>query len=218
LGVITLMALESSIFPIPSELVIPPAAVICLRDRMPREMAILLVLLVILAGVAGSFLGASITYWVSRILGRPLVLKYGKYLLITEKKLRGADRWMIKYGSSGIFIARLLPVVRHLISIPAGIIGMRYYTFSLMTLLGSFLWCTVLALFGIMMRHEMWAIIAQQGHFTSAIEQQIFQHALNNLTLAMLGLVGIAMGGYWWFTHHQKTAIAQTKGTDERHA
>ncbi len=204
LGVVALMTLESSIFPVPSEMVIPPAVVVSLLQHPSRAMAILQVVLVILAGTLGSCVGASITYWGSRLLGRPLVVKYGKYFFITEKKLQKADQWMVRYGASGIFIARLLPVVRHIISIPAGIIGMRFSTFSLMTLLGSFLWCTILALFGLMMRTDMQNLIRLGGHFASPAEQQVVQHALHNLTFGILVLVSIAMTCQWWLAHRYK--------------
>jgi membrane protein DedA with SNARE-associated domain len=208
LGVVALMALESSIFPVPSEMVIPPAAVVCLLDHSPRAVAIMQVALVIFAGTIGSFIGASVTYLVSRVLGRPLVLKYGKYIFVSEKKLQKADHWMLKYGAFGILIARMLPVVRHFISIPAGIVGMRFSTFCSMTLLGSFLWCSVLATFGLLMRKDMLAIIAHGGKFASSLEQQAVQHALHNLTLGLLGLVSVAMVCYWLLARHHEPLIS----------
>ncbi|HEY3376448.1 MAG TPA: DedA family protein [Armatimonadota bacterium] len=193
IGVVILMAMESSVFPVPSEMVVPPAAVVYLHDAH-RDAAMLNVLAVVIAGTVGSFLGSAITYWVSRWLGRPLVVKYGKYFFISERKLQHADAWMVRYGASGIFLARLLPVVRHLISIPAGIIGMRFRTFATMTVLGSFLWCSVLAVFGLIMRKDMEALIAAQvGGATSLVAQQGVERAFSNLTLATLGLVAGAM-------------------------
>ncbi len=140
-GIIILMAMESSIFPVPSEIVIPPAAYWASQGKMNFW-------LVILAGTVGSWLGATITYLVSLWLGRPLLVKYGKYFLLSEEKLLRAERWLERYEAGGIFFARLLPVIRHLISIPAGIMRMGLGVFSLMTLVGSFLWCTVFAYFG----------------------------------------------------------------------
>ncbi|MEI6790094.1 MAG: DedA family protein [Myxococcaceae bacterium] len=133
LGVVILMAMESSIFPVPSEIVIPPAAFWAAQGKMNFWC-------VILAGSFGSWLGASITYWVARWLGRPF--------LIGSDKLAMAERWLVRYEASGIFFARLLPVVRHLISIPAGIIRMNFAMFSLMTIIGSTIWCLFLAWFG----------------------------------------------------------------------
>lgn len=140
-GIILLMAMESSIFPVPSEIVIPPAAFLAAQGKFNLWG-------VLAAGTAGSWLGASITYWVSFWLGRLLVLKWGRFFLVTESKLKGTELWLRRYAAAGIFFARLLPVVRHLISIPAGIVRMSFAKFSAMTLLGSALWCGVLAWFG----------------------------------------------------------------------
>ncbi|HET6465827.1 MAG TPA: DedA family protein, partial [Nitrospiria bacterium] len=101
-----------------------------------------------LAGTVGSYLGAAVMYWTSRWIGRPLVLRYGKYFFIPESKLLRAERWLSRYEAGGIFFARLLPVVRHLIGVPAGIVRMDFKTYSLMTITGSAVWCSVLAWFG----------------------------------------------------------------------
>jgi len=141
LGIILLMAMESSIFPVPSELVIPPAAYWAAQGRYTLWG-------VVLAGTVGSYLGAAATYWAARAIGRPLVLRYGGWLLVTEAKLLHAERWLQRYEAGGIFFARLIPVVRHLIGIPAGIVRMNFRIYSVMTLIGSALWCAVLAWFG----------------------------------------------------------------------
>ncbi len=143
LGVILLMAMESSIFPVPSEVVIPPAAFLAMQPGSGMTL-----LGVVLAGTFGSWLGAAITYWISRGVGRVIIVKFGSYFMISEKKLEMAEHWVHRYESGGIFFARLLPVVRHLISIPAGIIRMGFGVFSLMTIIGSAIWCCVLAWFG----------------------------------------------------------------------
>lgn len=141
LGVVLLMAMESSIFPVPSEVVMPPAAFLAAQGRMNFW-------LVILAGTFGSWLGAAVTYWVSRWLGHAVIKKWGRYFLINEEKLKRAEHFMERYEAGGIFFARLLPVVRHLISIPAGILDMRFGIFSVMTLAGSALWCSILSWYG----------------------------------------------------------------------
>ena len=102
----------------------------------------------ILAGTFGSWLGSAITYAVSRWLGRPFVLKFGKYFFISPEKLERAEVFMQRYEAGGIFFARLLPVVRHLISIPAGIVRMPFGKFSAMTIIGSFIWCAILSWYG----------------------------------------------------------------------
>lgn len=140
-GVFLLMAIESTVFPLPSEVVIPPAAYWAAHGRLNFWG-------VVAAGALGSWFGASVSYAVARWLGRPLILRYGKYVFVPEKKWLLAERWIQHYSAAGIFFARLLPVVRHLVSLPAGAARMRFSVFSLMTLLGSFFWCTVLAWFG----------------------------------------------------------------------
>lgn len=141
LGIVLLMAMESSIFPVPSEVVIPPAAYWAAQGRYSFWG-------VVLAGTVGSYLGAAVTYWVARWLGRPLVVRYGQYFFVPEAKLLRAERWLARYEAGGVFFARLLPVVRHLIGIPAGIIRMNFKAYSLMTVIGSAVWCWVLAWFG----------------------------------------------------------------------
>jgi len=140
-GIIVLMAMESSIFPVPSEIVIPPAAFLAAQGKLSFTG-------VVLAGTFGSYLGSAITYWASRLIGRPLIVKYGRFALLTPKKLERAEDWLARYEAGGIFFARLLPVVRHLISIPAGIVRMNFGLFSLMTITGSAIWCYILAYLG----------------------------------------------------------------------
>jgi membrane protein DedA with SNARE-associated domain len=140
-GIIVLMAMESSIFPVPSEIVIPPAAFLAAQGKLSFTG-------VVLAGVLGSYLGSAITYWASRLIGRPLIVKYGRFVLVTPKKLEQAEQWLARYEAGGVFFARLLPVVRHLISIPAGIVRMNFGLFSFVTIAGSALWCWILAYLG----------------------------------------------------------------------
>ncbi|MDQ6859583.1 MAG: DedA family protein [Verrucomicrobiota bacterium] len=140
-GILILMAMESSIFPVPSEVVIPPAAFLAAQGHLDFT-------LVIVAGTAGSYIGAAITYWVSRAVGRPLMMRYGRYFLLGPEKLERAEVWLARYEAGGVFFARLLPVIRHLISIPAGIMRMNFGVFSAVTLIGSALWCYILGYLG----------------------------------------------------------------------
>jgi len=137
-----LMALESTLVPIPSEVIIPPAAYIAHTQGQFSLIG------VILAGTAGSWLGAAIMYWGSRWLGRPLVLRVGPYVGLPAAKIRMAEAWSSHYGLPGVFFSRLLPVIRHLIGIPAGILRMDFRWYSATTLLGSLVWTTVLAWLG----------------------------------------------------------------------
>ena len=140
-GIVVLMAMESSIFPVPSEIVIPPAAFLAAQGKLSFGG-------VVLAGTLGSYLGSAITYWASRLIGRPLIVKYGRFVLLSPKKLEQAEHWLVRYEAGGVFFARLLPVIRHLISIPAGIVRMNFGLFSFVTLAGSALWCWILAYLG----------------------------------------------------------------------
>src|SRR5438128_5520389 len=115
-GIALLMAIESSILPLPSELVIPPAA------HLAHTKGNLSIAGIVLAGTIGSWLGATVMYWAARLAGRPLLARYGRYVRLTSEKIAGAERWSAHYGWMGIFISRLLPVVRHLIGIPAGVV------------------------------------------------------------------------------------------------
>ena len=141
-GVVLLMAMESSIFPVPSELVIPPAAILAAQGGSMTTLG------VIVAGIFGSWLGSAITYWTALLVGRPVVMRFGKFFLMPPEKVERAERFTHRYQSGGIFFARLLPVIRHLISIPAGIIRMGFLKFSALTVVGSAIWCWVLAVLG----------------------------------------------------------------------
>jgi len=151
LGIFILMGLESMITPVPSELVMPFAGFLVSTGQLDLW-------LVVLAGAFGSLLGSLISYYAGMLLGRPLILKYGKFLLLNEKHLAITEQWFGKYGSKAIFIGRLIPVVRHLISIPAGLSRMNLLKFSAFTFAGAFLWCTILVYAGIVLK-ENWQII-----------------------------------------------------------
>lgn len=140
-GIFLLMAMESSIIPVPSELVMPPAGYLAYQGKMSMAVAIL-------CGTVGSLAGAYANYYASHYLGRPLILKYGKYVLIPPEKFERVETFFLKHGEISTFIGRLLPVVRHLISIPAGLAGMNHLKFSLYTLAGAGIWCTILTWIG----------------------------------------------------------------------
>ena len=102
----------------------------------------------VVAAALGSWAGAALSYGVARAVGRPLILRYGAYVLVPEAKWLLAERWIQRYALGGVFFARLLPVLRHLVSLPAGVARMPFRRFSLVTLAGSFIWSWVLAYFG----------------------------------------------------------------------
>lgn len=140
-GIFFLMAMESSLFPIPSELVMPPAGYLAHQGLMNPWIAIF-------AGTTGSLAGAYANYYFARHVGRPLILKYGKYFLVPQEKFQRVETFFLRHGEISTFIGRLLPVIRHLISIPAGLSGMNHARFSAYTLLGAFLWCSILTWIG----------------------------------------------------------------------
>ena len=140
-GIFLLMAMESSVIPLPSELVMPPAGYWAAEGKMN-------IIIAILCGTAGSLVGAYVNYFAARYLGRPLLLKYGKYVWITKEKFAKVETFFHKHGEISTFIGRVLPVGRPLRSLPAGLAGMHHWKFALYTLLGTGLWCTVLAMIG----------------------------------------------------------------------
>jgi membrane protein DedA with SNARE-associated domain len=143
LGVVILMALESCCIPLPSEIVMPLAGYFAFlypeRFNLPS---------VAIAGAVGCLIGSTVAYAIGASGGRPLLLKYGKYILISKADSDRADRWFAKYGAPVAFFSRLLPVIRTYISLPAGITRMSFWQFSLFTLLGSLPWTFLLALIG----------------------------------------------------------------------
>jgi membrane protein DedA with SNARE-associated domain len=182
LGIIGLMAMESSIFPVPSEIVIPPAAFLAARGDLSFTG-------VILAGTLGSYLGSAITYWVARVVGRPVIQRFGKFFFVTSDKLERAEVWLERYEAGGVFFARLLPVIRHLISIPAGIVRMNFWMFSVVTIVGSALWCAVLAYLGDKAYHAQPDLISNPEGLVHLIKSQSHWIVLFVVVLAILYLL-----------------------------
>jgi membrane protein DedA with SNARE-associated domain len=187
-GVIVLMAMESSILPVPSELVVPAAAYWATQGRMTLPG-------VVLAGTVGSYVGSMIMYAVSRWLGRPLVLRYGKWVHITPEKLERAERFLFRYERGGVFFARLLPVVRHLIGIPAGIVRMPPVSYSVMTILGSAAWCAVLAWFGQHVLGENPHLIDDPEAMVQALKSKSLSIAIGVAVLVVLYVAVVRMTG-----------------------
>jgi membrane protein DedA with SNARE-associated domain len=146
-GIFLLMAMESSVFPVPSELVMPPAGYLAQQGKMNIWVAIFW-------GTSGSLAGAYANYFAARWLGRPLLLKYGRYVWITEEKFGRVEGFFLRHGEISTFIGRLLPVVRHLISLPAGLAGMNHAKFTFYTLLGAGIWVTILTWIGYFIGQE----------------------------------------------------------------
>jgi membrane protein DedA with SNARE-associated domain len=192
LGIFLLMALESSIVPIPSEIIMPPAAYWAAQGRMDFW-------LVVVMGAAGSLFGSLVCYGVSRAVGAPIVNRYGKFVLMPQDKIAAAESWVREYGVSGIFFSRLLPVVRHLISIPAGLLRMSVGAFSAATTAGAFLWCLILAWFG----RE---VIGDEPKLLDSPEQLML--ALKHKThFIVLGIVALA-AAYAVMAHFRRRSAA----------
>lgn len=177
--IVLLMAIESSFIPLPSEVVIAPAA------HLAYTKGVMSLPGIVIAGALGSWIGATIMYWASRWAGRPLVLRYGKYCFIPPAKVEQAERWAARFGSFGIFVSRMLPVVRHLIGIPAGIVRMDYLKFSIYTIVGAAIWCAVLCWIGI-----------QAGQ-----DEALMRGEMKQLTLWAVGAVAVLGGIYYLFVH-----------------
>jgi membrane protein DedA with SNARE-associated domain len=145
-SIIILMTLESSIFPVPSELVVPPAAYLASSGQLN-------IFLVIACSVLGSLMGALFNYFLAFFLGRPILYKFvnskiGKIFLLSEKRLQKAEEYFKKNGEISTFIGRLIPGVRHLISLPAGLAKMKIKNFLFFTFIGSLIWTSILAILG----------------------------------------------------------------------
>ncbi len=140
-GIVIMMFLESSFFPFPSEVVIPPAGYLAARGDMSLP-------LVILSGIAGSIFGALFNYLLAATWGRSFFMKYGRYVLISEKSLNRADQFFADHGHISTFVGRLLPGIRQYVSLPAGIARMNLPLFTLFTGLGAGIWVVILALVG----------------------------------------------------------------------
>jgi len=145
LGIFIGMTIESSFFPFPNEIILIPAGALVAKGQMNF-------FLVFLAGLSGSLAGAWITYALAFFLGRKtvdfLIDKYGKFLFLTKVRLRSADNYFKKYGEITIFIGRLIFIIRHLISLPAGFAKMNFWKFTLYTALGAGIWTVVLICVG----------------------------------------------------------------------
>jgi len=161
-GVLLAMALESACIPLPSEIVMPLAGYMVYKGLTTLTGPFNLVGVTI-AGTLGGVLGSAVAYWIGASGGRELLLRYGKYILISQRDSDRADRWFARYGSPVAFFSRLLPVIRTYISLPAGIARMNFGKFLLYTLLGSLPWTLALAYLGVVFGPTFDATIARMS-------------------------------------------------------
>jgi membrane protein DedA with SNARE-associated domain len=198
-GIIVLMAIESSIIPLPSELVMPPAGYLAAKGEMNFVVAVA-------CGVLGSILGALANYGVAHWLGRAFVRKLGRYVLVSERSLDRSERFFAQHGEISTFIARMLPVVRHLISLPAGIARMPLPRFVLFTGLGAAVWCTILTGIG-------WFIGKKEDLLLSALDDEARHYAGRAIMVLVPVLVLVAIVYVRW--HRRRAARAQGGGEDD---
>lgn len=173
-----LMTVESSFIPFPSEIVIPPAAYIASKDDSELN-----IYLVVLFGTLGALLGAYINYILAIWLGRPILYrladgKLGKLFMLSSIKIKKAEEYFLKNGNISTFIGRLIPGIRQLISIPAGLARMNIWSFSLYTALGALIWNSILALIGYL-THGQAELIDK------------YSHEIGYLFLAVIALISI---------------------------
>jgi len=178
-GVGLLMAIESANIPLPSEVIMPFSGFLVAQGSLNLW-------LVGLAGAVGCVVGSVFSYWLGKIGGRPLIEKYGKYILISHHDLDLADRWFKNKGEMTVFVGRLLPVIRTFISFPAGIAEMNFPRFVIYSFLGSLPWSLFLAYIGLKMG-ENWEAI--RGYF-------------HGFDWVILGL--IVIGIIWYVQRHIK--------------
>jgi membrane protein DedA with SNARE-associated domain len=162
LGLALAMGIESACIPLPSELVLPLAGWMV-------SLGIFSFWPAVLTATIGGTLGSILAYWVGALGGRPLLLRYGRYVLISQHEIEIAERWFARYGEATAFFSRLLPVVRTFISLPAGISRMSFPRFVLYTFLGSLPWSAVLVYVGVLLQSNWETVRAVLAPFDYVI-------------------------------------------------
>ena len=183
LGIFVLMTLESMVFPIPSELVMPFAGFLIFSGHFDP-------LTVMVASSLGSVAGSLLSYGMGR-LGEPVVLRYGRYLLLNVHHLEWTKKFFNRHGGKTIFLSRFIPVVRHLISIPAGLAQMSLVPFLVYTVAGATLWNGFLTYLGVRLKENWWII-------------QRYTHILDYFIVA--GLVAVVAYFFWKLKHSREAA------------
>ena len=191
-GVVLLMAMESSVLPVPSEIVVPPAAILAAHPGASMSCWG-----VVAAGTLGSYLGSCAMYALALWVGRPFILRFGKWFFMPAHKVAKAELFMQRYSAPGIFFSRFLPVVRHLISIPAGLAHVNFLTFSIATIFGSAIWCAVLAWFGDKIGREHPHILGSPENLMHAVKDE------TGLIVAGVLLLAALYGLMRWLTREK---------------
>lgn len=187
-GAAFMMALESMIAPVPSEAVMPFVGFLVADGKWNLHTAII-------ATSLGSIIGSWLSYLMGYYGGKPLVMKVGRYLLLDLHDLEAAERFFHRRsGALTIFIARFVPIIRHLISIPAGMGRMPLRPFLIATLVGATIWNTFLLWLGMVLR-EHWQTVQQ------------YSHAIDLVLLPLL-----VIGAAWWYVHRRRQKLSRLKG------
>jgi membrane protein DedA with SNARE-associated domain len=194
IGVFVMMLFESTAVPIPAEIVIPPAAFWAAQGRFN-------IVGIVVAATAGSWAGSALSYWIAFKLGRPLVERYGRYVLLSKPKIKAADHWFDAYGAGGIFVARLLPGIRHVISVPAGLFEMNFKIFSIMTILGAGFFNAALAWFGVEVLGDQPSLMKDPGALINVLKTK------SHYLIGFAVVVGLL---YWLMTWlHRRASSAR---------
>jgi membrane protein DedA with SNARE-associated domain len=180
IGVALMMAIESANIPLPSEAIMPTAGILVQTGKMNIHLAAL-------AGAIGCLIGSIPSYFLGLIGGRPFLKKYGHFLLLREKDMELADKWVDQYGDITFFVCRMLPVVRTFISFPAGVLKAHFGMFCLFTFIGSLFWCYFLTWVGIKFGENM----------------EVFVNIWHKFDLAIV-LVVVAGFAYYLYRHLKK--------------
>jgi membrane protein DedA with SNARE-associated domain len=184
-GIVVLMAIESSILPLPSELVMPPAGYLAAKGEMSFA-------LVVACGVLGSILGALANYGLAHWLGRAFVRRLGRYVWVSEKSLERSERYFAAHGEISTFLARMLPVLRHLISLPAGLARMNLARFVTFTGLGALVWCAILTWIG-------WFLGKKEDVIATVLNEQAQSYVGRAVLILLPLLAGTAVAYAWWY-------------------
>ena len=174
-GIAGLMFLESSFFPFPSEVVMPPAGYLAHQGQMSLTLALL-------SGIAGSLLGALFNYWLSLRFGRPFFIKYGRHFGVTDEVLDKADDFFARHGHISTFVGRLIPVIRQYISLPAGIARMDLRKFCFYTTLGAGIWVVILTMLG----------------YWLGANKELIHHYLSEISIGLCVFCALLIAVYVW--------------------
>jgi membrane protein DedA with SNARE-associated domain len=188
LGIVLLMAIESACVPLPSEVILPFSGYLVHTGRFH-------LLWVATAGALGCNLGSAVAYWIGAYGGRPLIERFGKFVLLSQHDVDRTTRFFLKYGSITVFLARLLPVIRTFIALPAGIAKMPKLRFHIYTFLGSWPWCFVLAYAG-MQLGQSWDTDPR------------FKETFHRLHLVIV--ISLLAAVVWFLWTHWKQRVRQT--------